>query len=763
MIPFAGYSNLLKRRFEEAIDIFLAAQAAHGPSDAISSALAAAYRALAFQTLADQVRRSVRSVRGNQWMFRIGHPADHPLRLRPELLQRGADGLFPILRETHAGAHGPHAQRLERHLLPGHGFSRRRAGAERLDRPGGARPRRRAPQPPVEAYLRVIDEPVLRLVSVDLERHGGHHRPRRGLRFRARLPGPAQGGGDRVRASCRRAWKAPAQPLADLLAQLIGEPGLRLEIVSNVNDIPKGSRLAVSTNLLACLIAVCMRATGQTTSLTGALERRASAGWWRRARSSANGWAARGGGWQDSGGVWPGIKLIQGVTAAEGDPEFGISRGRLLPHHQDLRHATRFRGRRASSLQESLVLVHGGMAQNVGPDPGNGDREVPAALGGRVAGPAGRRSAFSTRCWRHLRAATCAAIGGCTQRNFDGPIQTIIPWASNLYTETLIERCAREFGEDFWGFWMLGGMSGGGMGFLFGPRAQAAGAGAPAGDHERDQAASWSTPCRSPWSRWSTISPSTSAARGRRCCTGDAALMPAGYYALAVPPLLRTEARTAVAGAARRAGALRAPPAATEPEFAGMVQQPVRPPAAARRRTTEADARRAWKRCWTTTASTACSTSRSAPTCAAAASAWRRIACRPAPTSRMCDAGDVLDATSGLPAACAQSGWRRWRAGAVAVVSLAGGRGQPLDARARAWSRRCIRSASSAGGIAPSSKSTWPRAGASAASCGTPLPHVVTTSYLTHDADRAAPARASRTTAIPGRCCSRRAAASGCA
>ena len=42
---------------------------------------------------------------------------------------------------------------------------------------------------------------------------------------------------------------------------------------------PKGSRLAVSTNLLACLIAVCMRATGQTTSLTGvARGRRAPAG-----------------------------------------------------------------------------------------------------------------------------------------------------------------------------------------------------------------------------------------------------------------------------------------------------------------------------------------------------------------------------------------------------------------------------------------------------------------------------------------------------
>ena len=51
------------------------------------------------------------------------------------------------------------------------------------------------------------------------------------------------------------------QSLADVLARLVG-PGLGLEIVSKVNDIPKGSRLAVSTNLLAAIITACMRATG---------------------------------------------------------------------------------------------------------------------------------------------------------------------------------------------------------------------------------------------------------------------------------------------------------------------------------------------------------------------------------------------------------------------------------------------------------------------------------------------------------------------
>jgi hypothetical protein len=62
-----GLSAPAERRFEEAIALFLKAQETDGPSDTLASALAAAYHRLAFQTLADQVRRSVRSVRGNQW------------------------------------------------------------------------------------------------------------------------------------------------------------------------------------------------------------------------------------------------------------------------------------------------------------------------------------------------------------------------------------------------------------------------------------------------------------------------------------------------------------------------------------------------------------------------------------------------------------------------------------------------------------------------------------------------------------------------
>ena len=78
-------------------------------------------------------------------------------------------------------------------------------------------------------------------------------------------------------------------------------------------------------------------------------------------------------------------------------------------------------------------------------------------------------------------------IARLTTRNFFGPIQTIIPWASNHYTETLIEMVRAKFAGDYWGFLMLGGISGGGMGFIFDPGQKDRGPGLPPagnGSHE---------------------------------------------------------------------------------------------------------------------------------------------------------------------------------------------------------------------------------------------------------------------------------------
>src|SRR3954471_95964 len=468
LIPFDGYNQLLSRRFEEAIDVFLAEMKEKGPSDAISSALASAYKELAFATLANQVRRSVRSVRGNQWMFRIGHGADQPLRIRPELLKRSErTGLYPILAErTPVRMDLSHSGWSDIFFLG-------------MDFPEGARVLNisvdlsvagsGAPRPPVEAYLRVIDQPVLRLVSIDLQASAEINTIAEVFDFARDYLGLLKAA---VIASglVPPGMEGAGRSLAELLGRVVG-PGLGLEIVSSVNNIPKGSRLAVSTNLLGSLISACMRATGQAKSLTGQLreeERRLVL-----ARAILGEWlGGSGGGWQDSGGVWPGIKLIQGAEAREGDTEFGISRGRLMPTHQVLEGADAPLLTR-QNLQDSLVLVHGGMAQNVGPilemvtekyllrsQPEWDARHEAIGILEHILGA--------------LRTSDVKKIGAETTRNFFGPLQTIIPWASTYYTETLIRKTKERFGADFWGFWMLGGMSGGGMGFIFAPKQKGA-------------------------------------------------------------------------------------------------------------------------------------------------------------------------------------------------------------------------------------------------------------------------------------------------
>src|SRR5438874_4931308 len=243
LIPFKGYEHLLQRRFEEAIEIFLEVQNSAGPNDAISSALATAYHRLAFQTLADQVRRSVRSVRGNQWMFRMGHPEDQPLRIRPELLQKVANGsAYPILRErTPVRMDLSHSAWSDIFFLG-------------MDFPEGARVlnisidlcikgRDKEPRPPIEAYLRVIDEPVLRLTSVDLSATVDITELPEIFDFAKDYLGLLKAA---VIASgiVPPGIEGSRQSLVALLERVVG-PGQGLELVSNVNNIPKGSRLAV--------------------------------------------------------------------------------------------------------------------------------------------------------------------------------------------------------------------------------------------------------------------------------------------------------------------------------------------------------------------------------------------------------------------------------------------------------------------------------------------------------------------------------------
>ena len=537
LIPFAGYQHLLSRRFVEAIDAFTDAQHRDGPSEAVASALATAYHQLGFQTLADQVRRSVRTVRGNQWMFRMGHPDDHPLRIRRELLQQdAATSAMPILRETTAVRMDFSHSAWSDIFFLGMDFPE---GARVLNVSVdlGVRGRDPQPKPPIETYLRVIDQSVIRLTSVDLgatvdvqsiSEMFDFARDYLGLLKAAVIasgvvPPGLEGGG---------------QSIQTLLNRLVGS-GKGLELVSKINDIPKGSRLAVSTNLLGSLISILMRATGQIESLTGPLtenDRRLVA-----ARAILGEWiGGSGGGWQDSGGVWPGIKLICGALATEDDPEFGISRGRLMPVHHVLEEDEASATTR-QRIQDSLVLVHGGMAQNVGPILEMVTEHYLLRSEREWTGR-GEAMQILDEVVDAIHQGDIRRIGQATTRNFEGPLQTIIPWATNRFTDVLIERCRQQYGPRFWGFLMLGGMAGGGMGFIFDPAVKV-------------EAQTWlaemlvqtkrSMQTALPFAMDPVVYDFRINDEGSSAefLTADAALMPDRYYALVLPGLLRSPIR----------------------------------------------------------------------------------------------------------------------------------------------------------------------------------------------------------------------------
>ncbi|MCC6485431.1 MAG: UTP--glucose-1-phosphate uridylyltransferase [Armatimonadetes bacterium] len=465
VVPYGAFEDMLARRFGEAVSGFKAAQAENGPNAALFSALAHSYRQLTFQILSDQVRRSVRATRGNQWMFRIAHPDDHPIRIHPALLKRSSNSpLYNILIETTP-------VRLD---LSHSGWSD--IFFLGMDYPEGARVlnisvdlgvhgRDVSASAPISVYFRVISEPVIRLTSVDLAstkdvtdlndlfNFGNDYLSllKAGVIASGLIPPSFEGSG---------------YPLRQILDRVVG-PGMGFEVVTSVNDIPKGSRLAVSTNLLAAIIAAAMRGSGQTSSLTGSLtetQRRIVA-----SRAILGEWlGGSGGGWQDSGGIWPAIKLIQGALAQEGDPEFGVSAGRLLPEHRILSDAD-VHPELPARLSESLVLVHGGLAQNVGPILEMVTERYLLRQQPEWQARQEMRDIFNGVV-QSLKDGDVKSLAMWTTRNWEGPLKTIIPWVTNSFTETLIARSREKLGADFWGFLMLGGMSGGGMALFVAPQ-----------------------------------------------------------------------------------------------------------------------------------------------------------------------------------------------------------------------------------------------------------------------------------------------------
>jgi len=534
-VPVEGYTNLFNRNFEKAISIFHSAIRPHGLDENLFSCLAVCYHENTFQVLADQVRKSVRSSSGNQWMFRVGHPDEHPLKIHPFLLQRpGGVPLYPIVHEkTPVRMDLTHSCWSDIFFLG-------------MDYPEGARVinvsvdlgiygRDNEIKPPIEAFVRIIAEPCIRLTSLDLK----------DSKDITDLSDLFNFGNDYLsllKAAVISSGFIPPSfegtnfTVKEILERIIS-PGLGIELVTKVNDIPKGSRLAVSTNLLASTISVLMRATQQTELLEGTLKEqekklvasRAILGEWL---------GGSGGGWQDSGGVWPGVKLIEGVLAHEGDTEFSVSRGRLLPSHLIL-DESRLHAKFEEEITSSLILFHGGMASNVGPIL-EMVTEKYLLRSKREWDARGRANGIFDSILASLRTGNIRQLASLTTNNFEDPIKAIIPWATTHFTESIIKQTRERLGQNYWGFLMLGGMSGGGMGMFVDPRVydEAKQTILEILKKTKSKSEEFLPFAMNPVVYNFSINKNGSIARLMR---GDDALMPREYYSLLVPRLARVQ------------------------------------------------------------------------------------------------------------------------------------------------------------------------------------------------------------------------------
>jgi galactokinase/mevalonate kinase-like predicted kinase len=465
-IPFDGVKAAFDRDFESSISIYLSEIRDNGKHDSsIYSAIADSYYKISFKYLLDQVMLSISQCAENHHLYNIKSLDDYPFRAPSELTAPDNEsGLYPVGVDASPVRLDPSHSGWSDIFFLGMDFPE---GARVVNMSVDLRVRGSESDilPPCECYCRYVEEPAILLSSIDLKASKKVSDLKELFNF----------GNDHLsllKAGVVASGIVPPCleesniPLKDILRKLLGKEG-GIEIVTKVNGIPKGSRLAVSTTLLATIITRLMRFSGQIKEMNGPVneqERRTAA-----SRAILGEWlGGSGGGWQDSGGLWPGIKVIAGIKAGKDAPEFGVSRGCLLPKHnvfsmQEIPEETE------KQILDSIVLVHGGISQDVGPILEMVTIKYLLKLEKEWAARLKGIRLFDSIV-DALKAGDMKELGRLTTEDWEASIQKVIPWVNNSFTADLIEKAKQEFGEDYWGFLMLGGMSGGGMAFIIDPK-----------------------------------------------------------------------------------------------------------------------------------------------------------------------------------------------------------------------------------------------------------------------------------------------------
>jgi hypothetical protein len=165
--------------------------------------------------------------------------------------------------------------------------------------------------------------------------------------------------------------------------------------------------------------------------------------------------------------LWPGIKVITGMHAEEGHSEYGVSRGCLLPAH-NVFSKEEITKEIEEKILNSMVIVHGGISQDVGPIL---EMVTEKYLLKYEEEWKARKKGIELfdKIVDALKAGDMKKLGSLTTEDWEDAIQKVIPWVNNAFTDDLIMKLNEEFKEDYWGFLMLGGMSGGGMAFIINP------------------------------------------------------------------------------------------------------------------------------------------------------------------------------------------------------------------------------------------------------------------------------------------------------
>ncbi len=458
-LPEKGIDALEGKNWEEAIRILSVGLPGRANAYLIS-ALAESYYRLSFHSLLGQVKDAISRGTGNEWLFQPFSLRDYHLKISPAYRVR-ADGFYPLGFDSCPVRIDPcHSGWSDIFFLA-------------MDFPAGARvinlsvdiaPRGRGrPRPPVECFSRILDQPVIRLTSLDLEAQEDFTST--SSLFNLSGPLALLQAGIIASGLVPPSLESKVMNLNKILARLAGA-GRGLELITRVRDLPTGSRLAVSTALLNTIITRLMRMTGQLTPAGGLnnQERFLVMG-----RTILGEWlGGSGGGWQDSGGLWPGIKILKGVRERPGYPESGLTRGRLLPRVEVFPSDELPPGLKVK-LASSMILFHGGMGRDVGPVLEMVTEKY--FLRYRKEWVARQReTGYFRGIVQALRRGDFKELGRLTQRDWEKGTKVIMPEVTNPYTESLIRRMKEKWKKDYWGFLLLGGTSGGGMAFFVNPR-----------------------------------------------------------------------------------------------------------------------------------------------------------------------------------------------------------------------------------------------------------------------------------------------------